>query len=118
MDVLDEDHVWIAGDRGTILFFDGSSFTAQVTATTASLYAVRALDRYLEARAQLAVRDPKAVFLNRHGTRLSSRSVRRKRRNGARWTGTPAAAHNRVNGPSGAQSRGAIRSRGRAHNNS
>ena len=41
-------------------------------------YAVRALDRYLEARAQLAVRDPKAVFLNRHGTRLSSRSVRRK----------------------------------------
>jgi len=41
-------------------------------------YAVRALDRYLEARAQLEVRDPKAVFLNRHGARLSSRSVRRK----------------------------------------
>jgi integrase/recombinase XerC len=41
-------------------------------------YAIRALDRYLAARAATSVRDPKAVFVNRHGMRLSARSVRRK----------------------------------------
>jgi len=41
-------------------------------------YAIRALDRYLEARASTNVRDAKAVFVNRHGRRLSARSVRRK----------------------------------------
>jgi integrase/recombinase XerC len=41
-------------------------------------FAIRALDRYLAARAATAVRDPKAVFVNRHGMRLSARSVRRK----------------------------------------
>jgi len=41
-------------------------------------YAIRSLNRYLEARAVCGVRDAKAVFVNRHGARLSSRSVRRK----------------------------------------
>jgi len=41
-------------------------------------YAVRALDRYLAARAEADVRDAEAVFINRHGRRLSARSVRRK----------------------------------------
>jgi len=41
-------------------------------------YAVRALNRYLEARSQANVRDEQAVFLNRHGGRLNVRSVRRK----------------------------------------
>jgi len=41
-------------------------------------YAMRALNRYLDARAETDARDPKAVFLNRHGRRLSARSVRRK----------------------------------------
>lgn len=41
-------------------------------------YAIRALDHYLAARAATSVRDPKAVFVNRHGMRLSARSVRRK----------------------------------------
>jgi len=41
-------------------------------------YAVRALNRYLEARSQADVRDEQAVFLNRHGGRLNVRSVRRK----------------------------------------
>jgi len=41
-------------------------------------YAIRSLNRYLEARAACGVRDAEAVFINRHGRRLSSRSVRRK----------------------------------------
>jgi len=41
-------------------------------------YAVRALNRYLEARSHTEVHDQKAVFLNRHGRRLNVRSVRRK----------------------------------------
>ena len=41
-------------------------------------YAVRALNRYLEARSQSDVRDEQAVFLNCHGGRLNVRSVRRK----------------------------------------
>jgi len=41
-------------------------------------YATRALNRYLEARAEANVKDPMAVFLNRHGHRLNARSVRRK----------------------------------------
>ena len=41
-------------------------------------YAMRALEQYLEARAKVASADPKAVFINRHGRRLSARSVRRK----------------------------------------
>jgi len=41
-------------------------------------YALRALDRYLAARADAGPIDKKAVFVNRHGRRLSTRSVRRK----------------------------------------
>lgn len=41
-------------------------------------YAVRALNRYLEARSRADVHDKKAVFINRHGWRLNVRSVRRK----------------------------------------
>ena len=41
-------------------------------------FALRSLSRYLEARAAGGVRDATAVFVNRHGRRLSSRSVRRK----------------------------------------
>jgi len=41
-------------------------------------YAVRALNRYLEARAGADVKDTRAVFINRHGRRLAARSVRRK----------------------------------------
>lgn len=41
-------------------------------------YATRALNRYLEARAAANVKDAQAVFLNRHGSRLNARSVRRK----------------------------------------
>ena len=41
-------------------------------------YALKALNRYLEARAKSDARDAEAVFVNRHGQRLSSRSVRRK----------------------------------------
>jgi len=41
-------------------------------------YALRALNRYLEARAEADVKDADAVFLNRHGRRLAARSVRRK----------------------------------------
>jgi len=41
-------------------------------------YALRALDRYLAARADAGPIDKKAVFVNRHGSRLSTRSVRRK----------------------------------------
>jgi integrase/recombinase XerC len=41
-------------------------------------YALRALDRYLAARADAGPIDKKAVFVNRHGRRLSMRSVRRK----------------------------------------
>jgi integrase/recombinase XerC len=41
-------------------------------------YALAALERYLEARAAAHVRDANAVFVNRHGRRLSTRSVRRK----------------------------------------
>ena len=41
-------------------------------------YAIRALNRYLEARARANAHDAKAVFINRHGRRLSARSVRRK----------------------------------------
>ena len=41
-------------------------------------YAVRALNRYLEARAACDVKDAEAVFVNRHGRRLAARSVRRK----------------------------------------
>ncbi len=41
-------------------------------------YALEALDRYLAARAGAEVHDEKALFVNRHGRRLSARSVRRK----------------------------------------
>ena len=41
-------------------------------------YAITALNRYLEARAKAGVHDAKAVLINRHGERLSARSVRRK----------------------------------------
>ena len=41
-------------------------------------YAVRAMNRYLEARSRADVHDEKAAFLNRHGRRLNVRSVRRK----------------------------------------
>jgi len=41
-------------------------------------YAVRALDRYLDVRAKAEPVDADAVFINRHGRRLSARSVRRK----------------------------------------
>ena len=41
-------------------------------------YALRALERYLAARADASPIDKKAVFVNRHGRRLSTRSVRRK----------------------------------------
>ena len=41
-------------------------------------YALRALERYLAARADAGPIDKKAVFVNRHGRRLSTRSVRRK----------------------------------------
>ena len=41
-------------------------------------YAIRSLNRYLEVRAACRVSDAQAVFVNRHGRRLSSRSVRRK----------------------------------------
>ncbi|MBE3133506.1 MAG: tyrosine recombinase XerC [Acidobacteria bacterium] len=41
-------------------------------------YAITALNRYLGARAEADVHDPKAVFINRHGQRLNARSVRRK----------------------------------------
>jgi integrase/recombinase XerC len=41
-------------------------------------FAIKSLNRYLEARAARGVLDAKAVFVNRHGQRLSSRSVRRK----------------------------------------
>jgi len=41
-------------------------------------YALRALNRYLEARAGADVKDTQAVFVNRHGRRLAARSVRRK----------------------------------------
>jgi integrase/recombinase XerC len=41
-------------------------------------FAVRALNRYLTARAASHAHDAIAVFVNRHGERLSSRSVRRK----------------------------------------
>jgi integrase/recombinase XerC len=41
-------------------------------------YALAALERYLEARAAADVHDAEAVFVNRHGRRLSARSVRRK----------------------------------------
>jgi len=41
-------------------------------------YALRALGRYLAARADTGPIDKKAVFVNRHGRRLSMRSVRRK----------------------------------------
>jgi integrase/recombinase XerC len=41
-------------------------------------YALRSLNRYLEVRAASGAGDAKAVFVNRHGQRLSTRSVRRK----------------------------------------
>ena len=41
-------------------------------------YALRSLERYLASRAKIGVQDCKAVFVNRRGQRLSSRSVRRK----------------------------------------
>ena len=41
-------------------------------------YALRALERYLAARADAGPVEKKAVFVNRHGRRLSTRSVRRK----------------------------------------
>jgi integrase/recombinase XerC len=41
-------------------------------------FAIKALNKYLESRAAAGVHDAKAVFVNRHGERLSSRSVRRK----------------------------------------
>jgi integrase/recombinase XerC len=41
-------------------------------------FAIKSLNRYLDARAACGAHDAKAVFVNRHGQRLSSRSVRRK----------------------------------------
>jgi integrase/recombinase XerC len=41
-------------------------------------FALRALNRYLASRAKSTVRDTEALFVNRHGARLSARSVRRK----------------------------------------
>jgi integrase/recombinase XerC len=41
-------------------------------------FAVRAVHRYLEARAGAPVHDAEALFINRHGQRLNVRSVRRK----------------------------------------
>ena len=41
-------------------------------------FAMRALNRYLEARAAMPVHDAEAVFVNRRGHRLDVRSVRRK----------------------------------------
>jgi integrase/recombinase XerC len=41
-------------------------------------YALRALNRYLDARADADVKDDEALFINRHGRRLAARSVRRK----------------------------------------
>jgi integrase/recombinase XerC len=41
-------------------------------------FALRALDRYLSARKNMEVHDAKPLLVNRHGHRLSARSVRRK----------------------------------------
>ena len=41
---LDESHVWSVGHGGTILFYDGTSWTAQASGTTDTLYGVSALD--------------------------------------------------------------------------
>jgi integrase/recombinase XerC len=41
-------------------------------------FALKALNRYLASRAKSNVRDTEALFVNRHGARLSARSVRRK----------------------------------------
>jgi integrase/recombinase XerC len=41
-------------------------------------FALKALDQYLAARKAGSVHDAAAVFVNRHGQRLSTRSVRRK----------------------------------------
>jgi len=41
-------------------------------------YSIVALDLYLAARAEARINATKAVFVNRHGLRLSTRSVRRK----------------------------------------
>ena len=41
-------------------------------------FAIQAVDRYLAARKMGNVHDEAAVFVNRHGQRLSTRSVRRK----------------------------------------
>jgi len=41
---LDESHVWAVGVGGTILFYDGTSWTAQASGTTDTLRGVSALD--------------------------------------------------------------------------
>ena len=41
---LDATHVWAVGHGGTILFYDGSSWTAQASDTTDTLWGVSALD--------------------------------------------------------------------------
>jgi photosystem II stability/assembly factor-like uncharacterized protein len=41
---LDESHVWTVGHGGTILFYDGTSWTAQASGTTDFLRGVSALD--------------------------------------------------------------------------
>ncbi len=41
---VDETHVWAVGAGGTILFYDGTSWTAQASGTTDDLWGVSALD--------------------------------------------------------------------------
>ena len=42
--VLAESHVWSVGHGGTILFYDGTSWSPQASGTTDTLYGVSALD--------------------------------------------------------------------------
>ncbi len=41
---LDESHVWAVGHGGTILFYDGSSWSPQASGTTDNLWGVSAVD--------------------------------------------------------------------------
>jgi hypothetical protein len=41
---LDETHVWSVGHGGTILFYDGTSWSPQASGTTDTLWGVSALD--------------------------------------------------------------------------